>query len=30
MQIKVDCFGEAYGVKVKNMIEMQKKIEGRK
>ena len=32
MQIKVECFGVAYGMKVKDIIEMQrgKKIEGRK
>ena len=32
MQIKVECFGVAYGVKGKNIIEMQsgKKIEGKK
>ena len=32
MQIKAKCFGVAYGVKVKNIIEMQsgKKTEGRK
>ena len=32
MQIKVECFGVAYGVKVKNIIEMQsgKNIEERK
>ena len=32
MQIKVECFGVACGMKVKNIIEMQsgKKTEGRK
>ena len=32
MQVKFECFVVAYGVKVKNIIELQsgKKIEGRK